>query len=650
MGALSFLVVQPNINKLQKQLDMCTGVTGKLQNIVMDYLLKEEIYSLEDIKLEDIFAFRNKMLTLPEVTTKQRKYYANLLEQVTLAYLIKNKPIVKEQVEELAISRTIKNKVMFFIIMMGVNDSAEINYDIRSKYKEYIYKTVTNSKKREYVKALDQLKLNAIKRNDQKSSFKKKVLNYKKEKIFLGYHPSYEIAMTFYFVRDKEELLFDFSLEASGMMKRQILKMLNYVLENKKNRHDRRERFLIPLKLLYLFCVKNNIEDIEQITAKQVKAFRESFDGTVGTKTDTYMQIIDNIRRYLFLSSEITNWKANVWYLEKFNFEEGRENPARRIKKFTFDEIENSKNRDLLKGYMKYQLGVTQKISIQTLRGIYYGIHSYLRYLDEKNIIVDEVTGTELESYIKYQDSRAVEPETFNQILISIARFYGYMIVKKKIKKMPINIEYYLKNTIQHHNDRSVNVEIQIEILKALKNFPYHLRLMYLNLWCIGLRVNEVCVIRGDAYYFDGKDAWFKVYQNKMKAEKYVPIPTKLYVLMKDYIEKNDIKADQYVFKSKKGNAYDAGTFSKQFKEQLLLAGITDYDFKSHDFRHTVATFLYTNGATIEVIRDYLGHKESDMTRKYIDYMSDIIEADSEVYFAENKLTQIKNGVKKYGK
>ena len=82
----------------------------------------------------------------------------------------------------------------------------------------------------------------------------------------------------------------------------------------------------------------------------------------------------------------------------------------------------------------------------------------------------------------------------------------------------------------------------------------------------------------------------------------------------------------------------------------MLLAGITDYSFRSHDFRHTVATFLYTNGASIEVVRDYLGHKESDMTKKYLDYMSDIIDADNEAYFEDNKLIQIKERIMTHGK
>ena len=105
--------------------------------------------------------------------------------------------------------------------------------------------------------------------------------------------------------------------------------MLKHVLETKDNRHDRRERFIVPLKMLYQYCIRSGIGDIEQITEKEIEGFRRSMDGKVGTKTDTYMQIVDNICMYLFLDAKHTNWKANAWYLERFDFEDGRMNPAR---------------------------------------------------------------------------------------------------------------------------------------------------------------------------------------------------------------------------------------------------------------------------------------------------------------------------------
>lgn len=60
---------------------------------------------------------------------------------------------------------------------------------------------------------------------------------------------------------------------------------------------------------------------------------------------------------------------------------------------------------------------------------------------------------------------------------------------------------------------------------------------MYLHLWSIGLRISEVCTLKGDAYYIQGRDAWIQVYQIKMKSYKRIPIPDALYKLMKEYLK-----------------------------------------------------------------------------------------------------------------
>lgn len=634
MGPILRLQPKLNIEQLYEQLDYSQGVLGKGREFVTQYLLDDGVDNLEDITVDDLKVYRKYVKSLLMINKNQKKYFMNLLEQVTFAYLIAMNQMLDDKYRVLIPNRAVRNKTVGFMLTSDVTDASGINYDLRSRYQMYLSETIAESKVSEYIKAMDILKLESIRIQNGENPLRVPELKYEGKEIFLLYHPSYEIARTFYYIRDKEELLFDFSVATSAVLKRQIFKMLKHVLETKDNRHDRRERFIVPLKMLYQYCIRSGIGDIEQITEKEIEGFRRSMDGKVGTKTDTYMQIVDNICMYLFLDAKHTNWKANAWYLERFDFEDGRMNPAREIKRFTFGQIENTRNRDQLKNYMKYQIGVSQKSSLQTIRAQYYDILSHLKYLDAKKINVTDTTAEEMESYIQYLDGQGNQPEAFNRSLISIARFYGYMLTQKEIFKAPVYFDYYFKKTFMRHNDRTVSEEKQMEVLKCLKKFPIHIRLMYLNLWCIGLRVNEVCVIKGGAYYWDGKDAWIRIYQSKMKAEKYVPIPIYLYEAMQKYISENKIAADEYIFKNKRGGAYDAGTFSKQMKRLLAAEGIEGYDFKSHDFRHTVGTYLYSHGASIEAIRDYLGHKESDMTRQYLDYMPQVIDEMNEEYFS----------------
>ena len=650
MAAIVLQISQPNIDILHEQFASCKSITGKLRTIVENFLYSKGIYTLDDVDATVKNAYRQYIKGLVGINDQQRKYYQSALDQILLAYLITKNQKLASDVETIIRGRAVRNKVLLYLMEHGIQDCKQIDYDVRSDYKESL-KGSGCRKLHEYIKAMDVLKLEAIRKENISNPLKPKALKYSGEKLFLLYHPDYEVAKTFYYIRDKEELLFDFSLEGSEIVKRQIFKMLTYVLEEKKDWHDRRERFLIPLKRLYIFCNENAVEDIELLTAEQIEAFRLSMEGKVGTKTDTYMQIIYNITKYLFITAKNTNWDANIWYLERFSFNDGRVNPAREVERITFNQISDD-NRALLKDYMKYQIGIAQRTSLQTIRCQYYDIVIFLKYCDAEKWSLTEVDAERMEKYISSVDAEDIQAESYNHRIISVARLFDYMKSKKLVQREPLQFDYYLKTVHVKHNDRTVSIENQKQVLKKLKHLPLYLRLMFLNLWCEGIRVCELCVIKAGMYRWDGQDAWLKLYQNKMKKEKCIPIPVELYKIMKKYIEDTGIKADEYVFQNKKGGAYDAGTFTKQMKRELKKAGLIEYDFKAHDFRHTIGTSLNKDyNVSIEAIREFLGHNSSDMTKQYIDFVPEMLDSANENYFSkeENKLaTYIKKGKRKY--
>lgn len=205
-----------------------------------------------------------------------------------------------------------------------------------------------------------------------------------------------------------------------------------------------------------------------------------------------------------------------------------------------------------------------------------------------------------------------------------------------------------IEKEIHCHNNRSVEMEIYERILRELKNFPEIPRLILLHSMLIGLRISEVCTLKGDAYSWQGRDAWIQVYQMKMRTYKRVPIPDVLYKIMKRYLEKYHIGSEDYVFQNKRGGAYQYGSFKWQMKElfnkrQDIFKG---YDFKSHDFRHTIATLLYDDEVPLQSIRDYLGHDYEEMTQQYVDFMPKKISAANQEFFKKGE-NSLASGIKK---
>lgn len=351
------------------------------------------------------------------------------------------------------------------------------------------------------------------------------------------------------------------------------------------------------------------------------------------------MQLIPSLnfcRQTVFLQGDKIHWDANIWYLERMKLPNHRTNPSSSIRTVSFIDITIPENRKFAQEFMKYQIGITGK-SVSTMVIKYNGIQQFLIWLCKKKQNVCECTEELIDQYFRELQEREIIAKTFNEYVTGLSQFFRFMVARGYMERMPFHPEYHIKKVIQTHNDRSVPEETCTEMLGLLHLLPEHLRCMYLHLWCLGLRISEVCALKGDAYEEKDGETWIKLYQTKMKIYKRIPIAEGLYKIMQVYIRRNEIGPDDYLFKNKYGGAYRTATFRRQMKkfceEQEIDGG--EYLFQSHDYRHTVATFFYDNGASLQSVRDYLGHSYQEMTEQYIDYMPKKIAKENDEYFKQ---------------
>ena len=325
-----------------------------------------------------------------------------------------------------------------------------------------------------------------------------------------------------------------------------------------------------------------------------------------------------------------------------------RINPAKPIRTISFIEIEDKENRKYLQKYMKYCLGITH-LTIGVIYSEFTHIRNFMVWL-EKNDPQDvrHIVEETMKAYFRCQDQPNIQKRTFNLIVTSILHFFDYLRVQGIIEKVPFCGQYYLKKTVSKHHNRSVEIEVYTEILAKLKFFPEELRLMFLHLWGIGLRASEVCSLKGNAYYIQEQDAWIQIYQIKMKNYKRIPIPWAIYKLMDIYLQKYEIGSNDYIFQNKRGGACSYASFRyrmlKCCEKNQIKNG--EYLFKSHDYRHTVATMYYDNDVSIQSVRDYLGHDNEEMTKQYIDYMPQKISKANEEYFKQEE-NVLASGIKR---
>ena len=532
-----------------------------------------------------------------------------------------------------------RNKVKKFMIEQEIWHISEINYEVRTAYGQFLEHEVKEVSFRVYMKGLDRIKQHSVQEQAKTLAGKNAMMRaLTSQQLFLLYHPDRDIAMRFDNTINKELLLWDFNLPAPERIKQQVLHVLHKIIQTVM-RNKLCTLYLQTLNRIYKFLIREGITDIENMEAEQVENL---FKLQNNEKDRTLCKRVLNLSwQIIFVDAKEVNWNANIWYMERFHFEKSRVNPAHAVKRLSFMEVANRENRGLLKLYTKYMLILT-KLAISVINTELIDVRRFLHWVDnetDSNIITQSAELTK--KYFSLLNEKDIQAFTYNKDIMAIYHFYEYIKTRGIIHSIPFNKAYYLKKIVRKHYNRSVSKMTYNEVIENLFNFPEELRLMFLHFWSIGLRDSEVCTLNGDAYFTYENDTWIQVYQIKTKTYKRLPIPTALYEIMKIYTDKNRIQADEYIFRNRKGGAYNYGTLrlriSKCFGENQIK---NEYMFQSHGYRHTIATIFYDNGVSIQSIRDYLGHDFEEMTMQYIDYMPEKISRANEEFWqkGENNL------------
>ena len=532
------------------------------------------------------------------------------------------------------------NRLYKFFQYTDIQCTADINYETRKMYMDSLEKEDISEKyKAELMSLFDRLKIeNMPDVYSQGNPFFVEQEFFKQDKLFLLYVPNKKKAQSFRQVVDKNDLLWDLTRIHSSQLVRQTKILLCEILNmDKVQRH-----FLEPLKALIRFCNKYGIDDIEEMEQADENRFYLYLNKESEIIKKQATKIVEFARRTLFLTDSETNWQACIWYMDRFQFDKSRINASSPVKSLSFINIYEKENRWYLQLYAKYLVGISD-LSLSNIRNTISFISQFLKYLDGQSKKVTELEIQDIEDYVSVLDKSDIKYSTFNRYITHMHTFLQFLKMKN-IEVLKFYPERFLKKGFSEHNERSVPEKTIAHLIKELPAFPEHLQLMYLILFCTGIRKSEVCTIKSGAFYSQGNENWMRIYQSKMRREKVIPVPSLLVGLVNDYEKKYGIKNGEYLFKNKKGGAFNGQTFSNQMIRECKARGIAcgDYIFRAHDYRHNLATSMYGNGVSIQGVRDYLGHSSENMTKQYIDFMPERIVSAEDKYFSKNQSFKLK--------
>ncbi len=617
--------------RLYDEITLTPSVLGKRVEFIYSFLCSRGFYSLSEISVNTLKAFISAVSHEFAFSKTQYRAYKGDLETVYFACM---KSLSHPLTTILPYADDpCGRKCLTFLMVSGISSLSEITADTRVSYDEYLRLSVP-AKHKEYLKVLDRMVLSEI----EKITIKREP-KYENSLMFLGYYPDPYIAKRLYYTARKEFLYFDFSLPAGLTLKKQIHRILisDLTQMEKRTNHYMIQHFITPLYHLYRYCVSAGIGDIKQITDTEAADFLTYLNENMDAVSGNAAQVLYRARKFLFLTDKRPDFYAACWFLERFTLTE-RTNPTRGIECFNFGDV-SSEHRIYFQHYMRYLLVLSPKYSMQSLLEKYYSAKEFIKYLETNASSLTELSYADIENFIEYRDSLDLMPETYNRTLTMLSFFLTVMSVREKLLIPSFPFDCFYKKALYLHHDRSVEEDTIDRIFTVLSDFPETPGLIYLTLYSTGLRINEVCSLKKDALFSDKGTYWLKIYQYKMHSDKQIPVPYEVARILKRHI-KNDPSGSEYIFPSCRDpdKPYQAATFVKQFKRQLLLYEETrDITFKSHDYRHTIATDLHMSGASLSSTRAFLGHRRDDMTKQYIDHLPGRIDRLQDEYFKENK-------------
>lgn len=146
-------------------------------------------------------------------------------------------------------------------------------------------------------------------------------------------------------------------------------------------------------------------------------------------------------------------------------------------------------------------------------------------------------------------------------------------------------------------------------LLKGCKNYSESLYMFVLLALFSGGRYTELLTLRVEN--IDVTNNMIHFLDTKNKESRGVPIYERLMNLLIEYLNKNNI-TEGYIFANKKQKLpYFKGMFER------IVKNCSIENFRFHDCRHTYASWLAENGATLLEIAELLGHKNLNQVQIY---------------------------------
>jgi site-specific recombinase XerD len=254
-------------------------------------------------------------------------------------------------------------------------------------------------------------------------------------------------------------------------------------------------------------------------------------------------------------------------------------------------------------------------------------VSRFLSFIEKHGIrSVDQIRNNHLVAFHQHLcnckhpfKGRPLASSTIKHYFNVLRLFFNYLNDTGELEGIPNHL--YLHFRAQHQRRQVITVdEIKLMLTKASNSLE---KAILCCAYGCGLRRSEITKL--NIKDIDLRNKTLLVRYAKMHKSRVVPLTNQVAAMLKCYLHK-------YRFRMKRNDSLDAFFMHKNGKRMsgstlnmivkriirrtedipLIQKGIT-----LHCLRHSIATHLIDNGASIEFVKDFLGHSDIDSTNLY---------------------------------
>ncbi len=267
-----------------------------------------------------------------------------------------------------------------------------------------------------------------------------------------------------------------------------------------------------------------------------------------------------------------------------------------------------------------------KKVARNTLQSYTRDIKQFSQYIDSRKLEVENVSGSDIESYIAYMQLEGKAASSVSRSLASVRALYAYLHLKgfvhgdptyrlktpKAEKKLPQILTTSEVNALLRCPDTSTDKGVRDKAMLEL-------------LYATGIKVSELISLnRGD---LDLDFGYIKcVSENDARI---VPLGKTAIRALREYMQgaRQEMilqPTEAALFVNCNGTRMTRQGFWKLVKCYAKEADIKK-DITPHTLRHSFAAHLLENGADLASIQEMLGHKDIVSTQVYTKLMKNHI-------------------------